>query len=83
MFLVDGQLRLKLMGADALYSLNPKCPPIYFSLNPMPKCIAKYIGVLSAEWVDDYHYRYDFKFSVTILTFKQLPFNECRRYAPI
>lgn len=54
MFLVDGQLRLKLMGADALYSLNPKCPPIYFSLNPMPKYIAKYIGVLSAEWVDDY-----------------------------
>lgn len=51
MFLVDGQLRLKLMGADALYSLNPKCPPIYFNLNTMPKCIAKYIGVLSPEWV--------------------------------
>lgn len=52
-FLIDGSLRLKLMGAEALYSLNPKYPPIYFSFSTMPKCVAKYLGVLSPEWIND------------------------------
>lgn len=51
MFIIDGKLRLRLMGADALYSLNPSCPPIYFSHTPTPQCVAKYMGVLSPEWI--------------------------------